>query len=185
MDYSPQVSSVHGISQARILEWGTISSSRGSSQPRDQTHASPASVGGLFTTEPPEKPICVYIYVYIYTHTHTCTCMQIYVICAYLYLGLPCCLRGKESTCSARDAGSIPGSGRSPRERKDNPLQYSWLEIQWREEPGRLQSMGYQELVTTGTKLPPPPILDTENIKYRSLRFILFLLKLFGIVYSG
>ena len=30
-------SSVHGISQTRILEWVAISSSRGSSQPRDQT----------------------------------------------------------------------------------------------------------------------------------------------------
>ena len=29
--------SVHGISQARILEWGAISSSRGSFQPRDRT----------------------------------------------------------------------------------------------------------------------------------------------------
>ena len=28
MDYSPQGSSVHGISQARILEWVAISSSR-------------------------------------------------------------------------------------------------------------------------------------------------------------
>ena len=33
-------SSVHGISQARILELVAISSSRGSSQPRDQTHIS-------------------------------------------------------------------------------------------------------------------------------------------------
>ena len=36
MDYSPPGSSVHGISQARILEWVAISSSRGSSWPRDQ-----------------------------------------------------------------------------------------------------------------------------------------------------
>ena len=27
-----------------------------------------------------------------------------------------------------RDEGSIPGSGRSPGEDNDNPLQYSWLE---------------------------------------------------------
>ena len=31
MDYSPPGSSVHGILQARILEWVAISSSRGSS----------------------------------------------------------------------------------------------------------------------------------------------------------
>ena len=37
MDCSPPGSSVHGISQARILEWVAISLSRGSSQPRDWT----------------------------------------------------------------------------------------------------------------------------------------------------
>ena len=37
MSYSPPGSSVHGISQARILEWVGISFSRGSSWPRDQT----------------------------------------------------------------------------------------------------------------------------------------------------
>ena len=37
MDCSPSGSSVHGIFQARILEWVAISSSRGSSQPRIQT----------------------------------------------------------------------------------------------------------------------------------------------------
>ena len=35
---------------------------------------------------------------------------------------------GKESICSAGDLGSIPGSGRSPREGNGNPLQYSYLE---------------------------------------------------------
>ena len=37
----------------------------------------------------------------------------------------------KESTCNARDirdAGSIPGSGRSPGEGNGDPLQYSCLE---------------------------------------------------------
>ena len=40
MDCNPQVSSVHWIPQARILEWVTISISRGSSQPRDRAHVS-------------------------------------------------------------------------------------------------------------------------------------------------
>jgi len=39
MDYSPPGSCVHGILQARALEWVTISFSRGSSQPRDQTRS--------------------------------------------------------------------------------------------------------------------------------------------------
>ena len=40
MNGSPPGSSVHGISQARILEWFAISSPRGSSQPGDWTHVS-------------------------------------------------------------------------------------------------------------------------------------------------
>ena len=40
MDCSPPGSSVHGIFQSRILAWIAISSSRGSSQPRDQTRLS-------------------------------------------------------------------------------------------------------------------------------------------------
>ena len=40
MDCSPPGSSVHGISQARILEWVAISFSRGSSQSREQTWVS-------------------------------------------------------------------------------------------------------------------------------------------------
>ena len=34
---------------------------------------------------------------------------------------------GKESSCNTGDPGLIPGSGRSPGERNDNPLQYSCL----------------------------------------------------------
>ena len=40
MDCSPPGSSVHGILQARILEWAAISSSRGSFPSRDGTHVS-------------------------------------------------------------------------------------------------------------------------------------------------
>ena len=40
MDYSPAGFSVHGILQARLLEWVAMPSSRRSSQPRDQTHVS-------------------------------------------------------------------------------------------------------------------------------------------------
>ena len=40
MDCSPSGSSVHGILQARILEWVAMPSCRGSSRPRDQTQIS-------------------------------------------------------------------------------------------------------------------------------------------------
>ena len=46
MDCSPRDSSVHGILQARILEWVTMPSSRGSSQPRDRTCVSYVSCIG-------------------------------------------------------------------------------------------------------------------------------------------
>ena len=55
MDCRLPGSSIHGISQARILEWVAISFSRGSSQPRDQTPVS-CIADGFFTTEPPGKP---------------------------------------------------------------------------------------------------------------------------------
>ena len=44
MDYT-----VHGILQARILEWVTIPVSRGSSQPRNRTRVS-CTAGGFFTS---------------------------------------------------------------------------------------------------------------------------------------
>ena len=47
MDWSPPDSSIHGIFQARILEWDAISSSRGSSQPRDWIYISYISCIGL------------------------------------------------------------------------------------------------------------------------------------------
>ena len=48
MDCSPPGSSVHGISQARILEWVAISFSRGFSRPRDWTRVS-GIAGRCFT----------------------------------------------------------------------------------------------------------------------------------------
>ena len=43
-------------------------------------------------------------------------------------LGFPVGSDGKESAGNVGDLGSIPGSGRSPGEGNDNPLQYSCLE---------------------------------------------------------
>ena len=56
MDCSSPGSSVHGILQARILEWVAMPSSRGSSQPRDRTWVSCMTVDSL----PTEKPKYVY-----------------------------------------------------------------------------------------------------------------------------
>ena len=45
---NPKNYTVHGILQARILEWVTLPFSRGSSQPRDRTQVS-CIAGGFFT----------------------------------------------------------------------------------------------------------------------------------------
>ena len=58
VDCSPSASSVRGISQARrILEWVAISFSRGSYQPRGQTHIFCVSCLGrqILYTVPPGK----------------------------------------------------------------------------------------------------------------------------------
>ena len=57
MDCSPPDSSVHGILQARILEWVAISLSRGSSQPGDSIWVSYVSfiAGGFLIIEPSGK----------------------------------------------------------------------------------------------------------------------------------
>ena len=52
MDYSSPGSSVHGILQARILEWVAIPFSRGSSQPRGK----PTLQADSLLSEPPGKP---------------------------------------------------------------------------------------------------------------------------------
>ena len=43
------------------------------------------------------------------------------------YRGFPGGSEGKASACNSGDLGSIPGSGRSPGEGNDTPLQYSCL----------------------------------------------------------
>ena len=67
-----------------------------------------------------------------------------------MFLGFPDGSDGKESACKEGDLGSIPGLGRSPGGRHDNPLQYLFLE-----NPHRQRSLvgynpwGHKELETT------------------------------------
>ena len=60
MDCSPPGSSVHGIFQARILEWVAISFSRGFSQPRDWTRISWVGRWILYHWATWEKPLIHY-----------------------------------------------------------------------------------------------------------------------------
>ena len=58
MDCGPPGSSVHGVSQARILEWVSFLPPRDLPDPGIEAAslASPALAGGFFTTTPPGKP---------------------------------------------------------------------------------------------------------------------------------
>ena len=55
IDWGLSGSSIHGIFQARVLEWIAIAFSRGSSQPRNWTQVS-RTAGRRFTSEPPGNP---------------------------------------------------------------------------------------------------------------------------------
>ena len=66
-DCSPPGSSVHGLSQARILEWVGISFSRGSSWSRDRTQVS--CIGKWILYYWATKEAHTYIYIYIHTYS--------------------------------------------------------------------------------------------------------------------
>ena len=73
--------------------------------------------------------------------------------------GFPGSSAGKESTCNAREPGSIPGSGRSAGEGRDYPLQYSRaslvaqlvknLPAMWE---NSVQSLGWEDLLEKGQR---------------------------------
>ena len=73
MDCSPAGSSVHGILQARILEWVSISFSRGSSQPRNWTWVS--CIAGRFFTNWAMREA------HIHTHTYICKILFMLLLC--------------------------------------------------------------------------------------------------------
>ena len=102
MDCGPQGFSVHGISQARILEWVAICFSGGLPHPGTEPESLGLKADSL-PTEPPGK-------LYISIDLNICIC------------GFPSDSGGKETTCNAGDSGSVPGCGRSPGEGSGNPL---------------------------------------------------------------
>ena len=137
MDCSLPGSSVHGIFQTRVLEWGAIAFSRGSTQPRDWTRVS-CIVDRRFTIwatredREVDNQVLLYVLSWIVRrigdiknslgHKNSFT----YFTC--LSLGFPGGSDGKASAYNEGDLGSISGLGRSPGEGNGNPLQYSCLE---------------------------------------------------------
>ena len=61
-------------------------------------------------------------------------------------MGFPHDLDGKEPAYKAGDAGSIPGSGRSPGEGMGPASSILAWRIPWTEEPDGLQSIGPQRI---------------------------------------
>ena len=104
MDCSLPGSSVHGILQARILEWVAISF--------------PRKLCKLWKSRKPFLVILI---------TPRVWTPLVYASLLMVRNGLPQWLNGKDSVCSAGAAGSVPGSGRSPGGGHGNPLQYSCL----------------------------------------------------------
>ena len=98
LDWTLPGSSVHGILQARTLEWVAMPSIRGSS--------------------PMGSNLCL---------LHLLQ-WQVDSLLYTLKRCFPGRSDGKESACNAGNLGSIPGSKRSPGEGNGYPLQYSCLE---------------------------------------------------------
>ena len=80
-DGSPPGCSVHGILQARVLEWVAIPFSGVSPWPRDGTSISCISriAGGLFTSEPPRKSLVLRASAMLLATTGWDGCMYSYV----------------------------------------------------------------------------------------------------------
>ena len=136
MDCSLPDSSVHGISQARILEWVAISHSRGSFWPRDQTRVSCISCSGrwiLYHDSTWEAWLRAEAMALLSTFSITDFASSVSISSSYLphlslaKRGFPDSSVGKDSACNARDPSSIPGSGRYTGERID--YLYSWASL--------------------------------------------------------
>ena len=79
-------------------------------------------------------------------HTVTCTVLKVQLD---EFMGFPGGSVVKNLSANARDAGSIPGSGRSPEKEMATHLRILAWEIPGTEEPGRLQYMWLQRVRPT------------------------------------
>ena len=157
-------SSVHGILQARILEWVAISSSRGSSQPRDQTQVS--CIAGRFFTIWANREALVYwsvlVNIWSFIQNSELTCYQGWrgwmdwwvgwvekIRKSYSGRGFPGGTLVKNlpaNTGNARDSvRSLGGEDPLEEEMTAHSSILAW-KTPWTEEPGRLQFMGSQRV---------------------------------------
>ena len=83
MDCSPPGSSVHGILQARILDWLAISFSRGSSRPSDWTQVS-CIAGDTLPLSHQGSPIYIHTHTHTHTHTHNYTQISTWGVLSFI-----------------------------------------------------------------------------------------------------
>ena len=158
MDCSLPGSSVHGISQARVLEWVAIPFCRGSSRPRDQTQFS-CIKGKLFTIWATReasmiKVLCFVLFCF-WRPYHLEIQAKVFIgdmawclgfTLKYPVKGLPWWLSGKEFTCQCRRLRFNPWVGKMLwKEMATQSSIVDW-ETPWTEEPGELQSVGSQRV---------------------------------------
>ena len=74
----PMYNTVHGILQARILEWVAFPFPRGSSQPRTEPRSPTLQVDSL----PAEPPVCVCVFIF---YKYILTYKYIFIFCCYMW----------------------------------------------------------------------------------------------------
>ena len=115
MDCSSPGSSVHRITQARILEGVAIFFSS-----KEYIHKLKKNKNVLWKSTATRIELAGnYLYLILLIYPQTIT---------NILVGFPGNSIGKETSCSAGDLSSVPGSGRSPGEENGNPLQYPCLD---------------------------------------------------------
>ena len=142
MDYSPPGFSVHGILQARILEWVAIPFSRGSSPPRGQTWVS--CIAGRFSTiwatrQAPEMQIkCFFFF------SNSCIILYWFIYCF------------SQSFFREEERMLVKVVGRSLAERKDLPLSHpspeASLPSPWRRSRFRPGTIIYNPCPSKGSR---------------------------------
>ena len=126
--------SVHGILQARLLEWVASSFSRGSSWPRNRTWVSHIA-GRFFTIRATWK----------HTHTHTHRRRQWHPS-PVLLPGSPTLQADSLPSELPRNTHTHTHTHTSEKAMASQSSTLAW-KIPWTEEPGRLQSMGLRRVV--------------------------------------
>ena len=145
----PMGYTVHGILQARILEWVAFPFSRGSSQARDKTQVS-RSAGGFFTNWAIRKDlrtsdqICSQIHSGIFWTFFDCLRTYYPTFHILIHSLGNCPPQEKEHESCMREVTGIKSNLYKYEEYLAMAPHSSTLawKIPWMEEPGRLQSMG-------------------------------------------